>query len=151
MESEDNNQLFHKEEKYRSWLLEETSRQNNHDCFDIPTAKDETAWFDFQDKLMEAAMHGCTECLDKLIKAGANVNKTGEYKVTALMWASRYGHPDCVNLLLEAVAFWVTNPCRITRKVKQTKMYVCTLEEFILVDLDTLLLQVGTDLHWKML
>ena len=37
------------------------------------------------------------------------------------------------------VAFWVTNPCRITRKVKQTKMYVCTLEEFILVDLDTLL------------
>ena len=37
------------------------------------------------------------------------------------------------------VAFWVTNPCRNTRKVKQTKMYVCTLEEFILVDLDTLL------------
>ena len=35
--------------------------------------------------------------------------------------------------------FWVTNPCRNTRKVKQTKMYVCTLEEFILVDLDTLL------------
>ena len=28
-----------------------------------------------------------------------------------------------------------TNPCRITRKVKQTKMYVCTLEEFILVDI----------------
>ena len=40
---------------------------------------------------------------------------------------------------LQTVAFWVTNPCRITRKVKQTKMYVCTLEEFILVDLDTLL------------
>ena len=34
-----------------------------------------------------------------------------------------------------SVAFWVTNPCRITRKVKQTKMYVCTLEEFILVDI----------------
>ena len=37
----------------------------------------------------------------------------------------------------ETVAFWVTNPCRITRKeflMKQTKMYVCTLEEFILVD-----------------
>ena len=33
------------------------------------------------------------------------------------------------------VAFWVTNPCRITRKVEQTKMYVCTLEEFILVDI----------------
>ena len=40
------------------------------------------------------------------------------------------------------VAFWVTNPCRITRKeflMKQTKMYVCTLEEFILVDVVTLL------------
>ena len=38
--------------------------------------------------------------------------------------------------------FWVTNPCRITRKeflMKQTKMYVCTLEEFILVDVVTLL------------
>ena len=40
---------------------------------------------------------------------------------------------------VSTVAFWVTNPCRNTRKVKQTKMYVCTLEEFILVDLDTLL------------
>ena len=38
----------------------------------------------------------------------------------------------------DVVAFWVTNPCRITRKeflMKQTKMYVCTLEEFILVDI----------------
>ena len=43
------------------------------------------------------------------------------------------------SLILPVVAFWVTNPCRNTRKVKQTKMYVCTLEEFILVDLDTLL------------
>ena len=34
--------------------------------------------------------------------------------------------------------FGSTNPCRITRKeflMKQTKMYVCTLEEFILVDI----------------
>ena len=36
---------------------------------------------------------------------------------------------------VKVVAFWVTNPCRITRKVKQTKMYVCTLEGFILVDI----------------
>ena len=36
---------------------------------------------------------------------------------------------------MRTVAFWVPNPCRITRKVKQTKMYVCTLEEFILVDI----------------
>ena len=45
-------------------------------------------------------------------------------------------------MLVRSVAFWVTNPCRITRKeflMKQTKMYVCTLEEFILVDVVTLL------------
>ena len=45
----------------------------------------------------------------------------------------------CMKTWFLSVAFWVTNPCRNTRKVKQTKMYVCTLEEFILVDLDTLL------------
>ena len=39
------------------------------------------------------------------------------------------------DLTVYNVAFWVKNPCRITRKVKQTKMYVCTLEEFILVDI----------------
>ena len=47
--------------------------------------------------------------------------------------------PVRVNFLIfisgNVVAFWVTNPCRITRKVEQTKMYVCTLEEFILVDI----------------
>ena len=37
--------------------------------------------------------------------------------------------------LYDCVAFWVTNPCRITCKVNQTKMYVCTFEEFILVDI----------------
>ena len=47
--------------------------------------------------------------------------------------------PQEKDRVIDPVAFWVTNPCRITRKVKQTKMYVCTLEEFILVDLDTLL------------
>ena len=35
--------------------------------------------------------------------------------------------------------FGSTNPCRITRKVEQTKMYVCTLGEFSLVDVVTLL------------
>ena len=29
---------------------------------------------------------------------------------------------------ISCVAFWVTNPCRITRNVEQTKMYVCTLK-----------------------
>ena len=45
--------------------------------------------------------------------------------------------------------FRSTNPCRITRKVEQTKMYVCTLEEFILVDVVTLLYMDEVDMHWK--
>ena len=34
---------------------------------------------------------------------------------------------------------------------KQTKMYVCTLEEFILVDLDTLLHKVEVKMYGKIL
>ena len=45
--------------------------------------------------------------------------------------------------------FGSTNPCRITRKVEQTKMYVCTLEEFILVDVVTLLYKLELNMHWK--
>ena len=49
--------------------------------------------------------------------------------------------------------FGSTNPCRITRKVEQMKMYVCTLEEFILVDVVTLLykleLSMELNMHWK--
>ena len=45
--------------------------------------------------------------------------------------------------------FGSTNPCRITRKVEQTKMYVCTLEEFILVDVVTLLYMDEVNMHWK--
>ena len=43
-----------------------------------------------------------------------------------------------LNVEIVFVAFRVTNPCRITRKeflMKQTKIYVCTREEFILVDI----------------
>ena len=47
----------------------------------------------------------------------------------SVMYASKYNFSKTI------VAFWVTNPCRTTRKVEQTKMYVCTLEEFILVDI----------------
>ena len=56
------------------------------------------------------------------------------------------------HILVLFVAFWVTNPCRITRKeflMKQTKMYVCTLEEFILVDVVTLLYMDELNKHWK--
>ena len=35
-------------------------------------------------------------------------------------------------------------------RMKQTKMYVCTLEEFILVDLDTLLHKVEVNIIGKM-
>ena len=36
-----------------------------------------------------------------------------------------------------------------TRNVEQTKMYVCTLEEFILVDVVTLLYMDELNMHWK--
>ena len=36
-----------------------------------------------------------------------------------------------------------------TRNEEQTKMYVCTLEEFILVDVVTLLYMDEVDMHWK--
>ena len=104
MENEDIEKRFDEEAPYISWLREEPFKRKKHVCFDIPATKEETDQFDFKDKLMQTAMHGCTECLDKLIKAGAYVNKTGEYKITTLMWASRYGHSDCVNLLLAAGA-----------------------------------------------
>ena len=35
--------------------------------------------------------------------------------------------------------------------MKQTRMYVCTLEEFILVDLDTVLHKVEVKMHGKIL
>ena len=104
MENEDIEKLLDEEATYTSWLGEETFKRNKHICFDVPTSED------LEDKLMQAAMHGCTESLDKLIKAGADVNKTGEYRITTLMWASRYGHPDCVNLLIAGGAdFYMTD------------------------------------------
>ena len=96
MESEDDKKLVHEESEYRIWLQTEDFRRDKHVCLDFPATKEETDRFDFEDKLMKAAMHGCTKCLDKLIKAGADVNKTGEYKITTLMWAARYGRPHCV-------------------------------------------------------
>ena len=49
-------------------------------------------------------------------------------------WMGDQGIP----LLTPCCIIGSTNPCRITHKeflMKQTKMYVCTLEEFILVDI----------------
>ena len=87
---------------YLEWLRKGRSKEREHKCFDVPAKKKITHSFDFEHKLMQSAMHGCTECLNKLIKAGAYVNKTEKYNFTALMWASREGHPDCVKLLLKA-------------------------------------------------
>ena len=50
-----------------------------------------------------------------------------------------------------AVAFWVNKPLLNTRNVEQTKMYVCTLEEFILVDVVTLLYMDELNMHGKIL
>ena len=65
-------------------------------CFRIPAAGE---GIDFED-LVRATVHGCTECLDKLVKTGGDMNKTGEYNTTTLMLASRCGRPSYVNLLL---------------------------------------------------
>ena len=45
------------------------------------------------------------------------------------------------------VAFWVTNPCRITRNVEQTKMYVCTLKNIYSSRCSHIAVQVGTELN----
>ena len=96
--------LLAEEAYYLDWMRERRSKQREHRCLDVPVKKKITHSFDFKHKLMQAAMHGCIKCLDKLIKAGADVNRTEKYNFTALMWASREGHPDCVKLLLKAGA-----------------------------------------------
>ena len=43
--------------------------------------------------------------------------------------------------------FGVTNPCRITRNVEQTKMYVCTLKNIYSSRCSHIAVQVGTELN----
>ena len=54
--------------------------------------------------LMNTARNGHEGCLNQLLTAGANVNKTTENQRTALMFASSLGHKVCVELLLAAEA-----------------------------------------------
>ena len=42
--------------------------------------------------------------------------------------------------------FGSTNPCRITRNVEQTKMYVCTLKNIYSSRCSHIAVQVGTEL-----
>ncbi|WP_310644997.1 ankyrin repeat domain-containing protein [Limnohabitans sp.] len=47
-----------------------------------------------------AAAHGCTACLQDLVKAGTNVNAKLENDLTLLMWAAAYGQDETVRYLL---------------------------------------------------
>ena len=54
--------------------------------------------------LFKAAMNGSHQCIDLLIKAGADVNTLDPCGGTALMLAARSGHFKSVNILLKAGA-----------------------------------------------
>lgn len=54
--------------------------------------------------LIYAAIFGRTEIVQVLLAAGANVNASDYDYMSALQWACRQGHQDCVRVLLEAKA-----------------------------------------------
>ncbi|PUE30534.1 ankyrin repeat domain-containing protein [Limnohabitans sp. Jir72] len=47
-----------------------------------------------------AAAHGCTACLQELVKAQTDVNAKLENDLTLLMWAAAYGQEEAVRYLL---------------------------------------------------
>ena len=47
-----------------------------------------------------AAAHGCTSCLQELVKAKTDVNAKLENDLTLLMWAAAYGQEEAVRYLL---------------------------------------------------
>jgi len=53
---------------------------------------------------MWAAWKGSAECVDLLIKAGADLNLKDNGGLTALMKAAGQGSPECVDLLIKAGA-----------------------------------------------
>ena len=53
--------------------------------------------------LLSAAYNGNSDCVEQLLKAGADVNKSNSKK-TPLILAAEYGHCDCVEQLLKAGA-----------------------------------------------
>ena len=56
------------------------------------------------DLLFEAVSNNNTKEVDRLIKAGADVNATDDYGETALMWAAWYDAADAAKMLIEAGA-----------------------------------------------
>ena len=54
--------------------------------------------------LMEAAKMGEDEKLEYLLKSGADVNSRDKHGCTPLVYADRYGHNKCIDLLLHARA-----------------------------------------------
>ncbi len=54
--------------------------------------------------LIEAAKNGHSECVEVLLKAGADVNHPYGCDWTALIEAARKGHTECVDLLLKSGA-----------------------------------------------
>jgi len=62
-------------------------------------AKDRIGWT----ALHGASYYGRTETVKKLLEKGADVNETSKYGDTALILASRKGHPDIINSLTAAI------------------------------------------------
>ena len=54
--------------------------------------------------LMFAAVHGCLDVAEALLKGGADIDKATNEGATALMIARHFGHSTIVKLLLDAGA-----------------------------------------------
>jgi len=54
--------------------------------------------------LLVAAIHGCTDLIPVLLKAGAAVNESDDRRRTALHLAVHCGHAEAARVLLEAGA-----------------------------------------------
>ena len=93
----------------------------------------------YDDIIINYQLDSCKGEKGSVYKKAAPCNGLGKDMQGLLPPANEvWGKVMFLYLCVILVAFWVTNPCRITRKeflMKQTKMYVCTLEEFILVDI----------------
>lgn len=51
--------------------------------------------------LHQAARHGCTALVGRLLASGASVNARNRWGLTPLHYAARFGHPEVARLLLE--------------------------------------------------